>query len=122
LAAAAPGIFGVLNQDGSVNSVNSPAPPNTIIQIFATGLATDGGFQVTAGQSTASDKPLTVLPVLYAGGAPGLPGVQQVNATIPLAPVLSSGTPVKSPYVQLITVCSVSSSAQACGGYSVYFR
>jgi len=45
VAEAAPGVFTVdgtyaaaVNQDGSVNSAANPAPPNSIVSIYATGL------------------------------------------------------------------------------------
>jgi uncharacterized protein (TIGR03437 family) len=85
LAMVAPAIFnpGILNQDGKVNAAANPAAPGTVIQIFATGLASTGSGAITAriaGQNIA--KPY------YGGPAPGIPGVQQVNLTIPagLAP------------------------------------
>jgi len=77
LAGAAPGIFGVLNQDGTVNAAGAPVAPGSVIQIFATGLATSG-FQVSATLDTS-----TGLTPLFAGDAPGLPGVQQVNVAVP---------------------------------------
>ena len=80
LTASAPGIFGVLNQDGTVNATGVPAAPGSIIQIYATGLATNMGFTVTAGVDIFAN-----LAPLYAGDAPGIPGVQQVNVLVPAA-------------------------------------
>jgi len=79
LAAVAPGIFGTLNQDGSVNSPNAPAKPGTIIQIFATGLTSATSGPVIVRIQGSDD-----LVPLYAGPAPGLTGVQQVNVALPL--------------------------------------
>jgi len=76
LASISPGIFGVLNQDNSVNSSSNPAVGGTIIQIFVTGLI-----------SPVSSGPVVVglgnqgIPTLYSGGSPN--GVQQVNAQLP---------------------------------------
>jgi uncharacterized protein (TIGR03437 family) len=109
LAAVAPGIFGVLNQDYSLNGAGSPARAGQIVQIFATGLISSvsgpvavniEGLNLTQGQS---------LVPLYAGAAPGLTGVQQVNVAVPAglpsggasitvcASGTSSGQPVCSP-------------------------
>lgn len=77
LAPFSPGIFpgAVLNQDYSVNSAGQPAGPNTAIQIFGTGIASGG---VITGRVSG----VSYLPE-YAGPAPGLDGVQQVNLRIP---------------------------------------
>ena len=78
LAAFAPAIFGgaALNQDSSVNSINNPADPASIVVVFATGLS--GSGQITARiHDQEIDAPY------YAGPAPGLAGVQQVNVKIP---------------------------------------
>ncbi len=79
LAPIAPGIFsnGILNQDNSVNTPESPAPSGTVIQIFATGLPSDGSGVFVRIQDRDNIVPL------YAGPAPGLDGVEQVNAAIP---------------------------------------
>jgi uncharacterized protein (TIGR03437 family) len=78
LAQAAPGIFasGVLNQDSSVNSAQNPSTPGTILQIFATGLPSSGTDEVQI-----QGQPITML--YYAGPAPGLPGVQQLDVMLP---------------------------------------
>ena len=81
LSPIAPGIFvpGILNQDGTVNSASNPAQAGTFVQIFATGLlAADGTGTVEA---KLHDQTYTSLP--YAGPAPGISGVQQVNLMIP---------------------------------------
>lgn len=101
---ARPGVFtldssgrgrgAILNQDGTLNSAEVPAPPDSIITLWATGAgqtdppATDG--TVTGGALPQPTQPVTVriggllAEVLYAGAAPGLvAGVVQVNARLP---------------------------------------
>ena len=77
LASAAPAIFpsGVLNQDNSVNSINKPAARGSILQIFVTGLPLVSGATVNISNRT--------LQSVYSGGAPGVPGLQQVNVMLP---------------------------------------
>jgi uncharacterized protein (TIGR03437 family) len=80
LAMVAPAIFnpGVLNQDSKVNSASNPAAAGSVIQIFATGLASTGSGAITAriaGHNIATPN--------YGGPAPGIPGVQQVNLIVP---------------------------------------
>jgi len=92
-----PGIFyrAVFNEDGSRNGQSNPAAAGSVVQLFATGLGaidptlplgeyhptatltrTTGEVTITAGGRDAE--------VLFAGGAPGLPGgVYQVNFRIP---------------------------------------
>jgi uncharacterized protein (TIGR03437 family) len=78
LAAFAPGIFsnGILNQDYSVNGSAHPAAPSSIIQIFATGLSGTGAITATIGGQPVAQP-------YYAGPAPGLPGVQQIDLILP---------------------------------------
>ena len=77
LAATNPGIFpgAVLNQDNSANTAANPAESGSVVQLFLTGLE---GASVTV---RIHDRPAQV--PLYAGPAPGLVGVQQVNADVP---------------------------------------
>ena len=77
LAAFSPAIFpgGVLNEDNSVNSAANPAAPGSMLQIYATGLSGSGAISVQLNGSSV-DSPA------YAGPAPGLIGVQQVNELI----------------------------------------
>jgi uncharacterized protein (TIGR03437 family) len=79
LAAVAPAIFtpGILNQDNTVNGSKNPAPAGTVLQIFGTGMQDSGGTVVIKIQDRDNLVPL------YAGAAPGLPGVQQVNVAVP---------------------------------------
>lgn len=83
LAPFAPGIFagGVLNQDGSVNSASNPAKGGTEMQIFATGLSGTGTITAKLSTPLFGNDPV----IDYAGAAPGLVGVQQVNLTVPLS-------------------------------------
>ena len=76
-----PGIFnpGVLNQDNTVNNATNPALPGTLVQIFATGLlAPDGSGTVEARIGNR-----TIVDLQYAGPAPGIAGLQQVNLQVP---------------------------------------
>ena len=87
LTAVAPAIFtpGVLNQDNTVNSPAAPAPLGTVLQIFGTGMPDNG-----AGITVTLQNRVNLVP-LYAGAAPDLPGLQQVNVMVPadLKPVTS---------------------------------
>jgi len=78
LAPFAPGIFanGILNQDYSVNGTAHPAALGSIIQIFATGLSGSGVITAQIAGQTVSQP-------YYAGVAPGLTGVQQVDLILP---------------------------------------
>ena len=92
---------GTLNGDGSITGTDTPAPAGSTIQLFATGL---GPVDPPVPDGTpAGQKPLSVatLPitatiggfqgtVTYAGAAPGLVGIYQVNVTIPK--VMPSGS------------------------------
>ena len=94
VASAAPALFpAVVNQDGSLNAATAPAARDTIVTFYATGEGLTTGFNVT-GQPAPAPYPRPVLPVtlsiagvpaqtLYAGSAPGLVGVMQVNARVP---------------------------------------
>lgn len=80
LGSSAPGIFqpGILNQDNSVNTPTSPALTGTIIQIFATGvLPPEGGAVFVKIHDRENLVPL------YAGAAPSIPGLQQINVRVP---------------------------------------
>jgi uncharacterized protein (TIGR03437 family) len=105
VAQAAPGVFTVdgtyaaaLNQDGTPNSASNPAPPNSIVSIFATGLGPvtppqlDGsvvGFALPVNAYPAMlEMPFLIglvpaassVPTSYAGPAPFLiAGASQIN-------------------------------------------
>jgi uncharacterized protein (TIGR03437 family) len=78
LAVAWPAVFahGVLNQNGSVNDTNDPAAAGDILQIFVTGIPKGAVVSAQIGDQK------NLVPV-YAGDAPGLTGVQQVNVAVP---------------------------------------
>jgi len=107
LAPFAPGIFqnGVLNQNNSVNSSNQPAQAGTVIQIFATGLSGLGLITAKIGNDVINQP-------YFAGPAPGLTGVQQVDLIVPsdltgpaaavsVCGVVITGQAVCSPSVQV---------------------
>jgi len=80
LAEVSPAIFagGVFNQDGFANRPDNPELPGRIVQVFATGLPAAG-----AGKVTAKIHDREIIEPAYAGPAPGLTGVQQVNFIVP---------------------------------------
>jgi len=86
LTAVAPAIFtpGVLNQDNTANSPANPAPLGTVLQIFLTGMPDSGAVATVTIQNRGNLVPL------YAGAAPGLLGLEQVNVAVPLD--LQAGT------------------------------
>jgi uncharacterized protein (TIGR03437 family) len=95
-----PAIFphAVLNQDNTENKAGTPAKVDSVLQIFATGIPASA----TVSVQIADRKNLIPL---YAGVAPGLTGVQQVNVAIPAD--LGSGA------TQLI-ICATAGSQSAC--------
>lgn len=118
VAAAAPALFPtVLNADGSLNSASNPAMQGSILTFFGTGEGLTNGANI-AGQTASSPYAQPVLPVsitiggatatlLYAGEAPGLVGMLQVNALVPAGTasgivnaVLTAGT-IPAPVVSL---------------------
>ncbi len=99
LAKAAPGIFqpGILNEDNSINAATAPALAGTIIQVFVTGLG-DAPADVKIHDRDR-------LTPLYAGPAPGIPGLQQVNVRVPSdLPAMTSE----------IVVCSTVDGVRVC--------
>jgi uncharacterized protein (TIGR03437 family) len=98
LAPAWPAIFahGVLNQDNGENTAASPAPPGSVLQIFATGMPKDARAGVQFGE--AKD----LIP-LYAGDAPGAPGLQQVNIAVPAGATSAN-----------LLVCATAAGQQYC--------
>lgn len=115
VAPSAPGIFtrdstgigqaAVLNQDGSVNSVSSPAARGSVIQIFATGEGVTVPAGVT-GSITGTEVKTPVLPVdltidgldaqlIFKGSAPhSVAGLFQVNAVVPMNVTPGSAVPI----------------------------
>jgi uncharacterized protein (TIGR03437 family) len=73
-----PGIFAgaILNQDSTVNGANNGASAGSIVYLYATGLS-------GAGTITAHIADRDILTPYYAGPAPTLIGVQQVNLQVP---------------------------------------
>jgi uncharacterized protein (TIGR03437 family) len=116
VAATRPGLFPrIWNQDGTVNSMENPAPAGRIVVLFAT------GHGVTNPPSRSGAMARDVYPepaaavslrvedreaeILFRGSAPGTAGVLQVNAQVPTglsgpaAVVLSVGSGVSLPVV-----------------------
>jgi uncharacterized protein (TIGR03437 family) len=85
VVSAAPGIFttgngtgpaAAVNQDGTLNSESTPAARGSIVSIYATGQGQAvGPVSLKIGQYAAE--------LLYAGPAPGFPGLMQINARVP---------------------------------------
>jgi uncharacterized protein (TIGR03437 family) len=100
LSPAWPSIFsgGVLNQDNSVNGSGSGAAAGTILQIYATGIPDSA----TVSAQIGGRKDLVPL---YAGPAPTVTGVQQVNVAVPDG--LDAGN-------SSLIVCATTASAQFC--------
>lgn len=105
VVSSAPGIFtlaggvgqaAALNEDGTLNSSEQPAPPGSVLSFFATG----------EGRTTPEPLPKPVLPVHvrlaglpveieYAGQAPGYPGLMQVNIRLPAGLVPTGVLPLE---------------------------
>lgn len=100
LAPAWPAIFsgGVLNQDYSANAAASGAKAGSYISIWATGIPEGATVSVQMGDRKG-------LVPAYAGAAPDVPGVQQVNVAIP--DDMPAGT---TPLV----VCAATGTLNAC--------
>src|SRR5439155_755885 len=116
VVAASPALLPLgINQDGSSNAENAPAPRGTVVTLYATGEGLNEGPNIT-GKPAEAPYARPLLPVtltvagvpaeiLFAGRAPALVGVMQINARIPggfiptgQAPVsLSVGSAAASP-------------------------
>ena len=105
VAPSIPGVFAadgsgggqgiIVNQDGTINSADNPAPAGSVIILYATGAGQLDPPAKDGAVVTADLLPRPVLPVsatvgdqnaqvLYAGGAPGIvAGIIQVNLQIP---------------------------------------
>ncbi len=106
LAAAWPAIFagGVLNQDNSVNGPGSGATTGSILQIYATGIPDGATVSVQIGSQKG-------LVPLYAGPAPTVPGVQQVNVAVPDGVTADNSK---------LVVCANTATFQSCtAGYGL---
>jgi uncharacterized protein (TIGR03437 family) len=101
VAPSAPGVFPTaVNQDGSLNSAANPAFAGSYLTIFATGSGLTNGANIS-GQAAGAPYAQTQLPVsatvsgipaqiVWAGSAPGLVGLLQVNLLVP-GPYFPSG-------------------------------
>jgi uncharacterized protein (TIGR03437 family) len=85
VVSAAPGIFttgngtgqaAAVNQDGTLNSASNPAARGSIVSFYATG-------QGQAAGAVSLKIGLYPAQLLYAGPAPGFPGLMQINAQVP---------------------------------------
>jgi uncharacterized protein (TIGR03437 family) len=106
LSPAWPSVFahGVLNQDSSENKAGQAAKAGSVLQIFGTGIPTGSIVSVQIGDRAG-------LVPLYAAGAPGIPGVQQVNVAVPDG-VTGSTAP--------LIVCAQTGGKQFCSsGYTL---
>lgn len=78
VAQAAPGLFpAIIHEDGSANSPANPVSRGAIVLLFATGtgLLPPESAEVVVGNMPAQ--------ILWAGPAPGLPGLMQINLRLP---------------------------------------
>jgi uncharacterized protein (TIGR03437 family) len=118
LVSAAPAIFAIVNQDGSINTVSNPAPRGSILQIYATGEGVTQPAGVTGGVTGGTIKtpvqPVALTlggvsaAVTYAASAPGqINGLFQVNAVVPQSLTPNSALPI------VLTVGSTQSPANA---------
>ncbi len=109
LAPAWPSIFkgGVLNENNSGNGADAPAEAGSVLQIYATGIPESATVFVEIGDRKD-------LVPMYAGSAPTVPGVQQVNVAVPEG---LAGSPP-------LSVCAAIGGAQpVCSpGYPVVVR
>jgi len=107
VAQAAPGVFTVdgvhavaLNQDGTLNSASNPAPPNTIVSVWATGLGPITPPQPD-GSLVASPLPVNAYPVTLQGTrclvSCGGPGPFDVHPATPATGYRSGLVPLSSP-------------------------
>jgi uncharacterized protein (TIGR03437 family) len=94
VAASAPQILAVANQDGTTNSASNPARAGSVITLYISGLGQTTPLGVD-GLTNSVPLPVPVAPVTvylpgmtiptqFVGGAPGLiAGITQVNAQLP---------------------------------------
>ena len=105
VTANVPAVFSTIaHQDGTYNSQTNPAAHGTFLTFYATGDGIEFGPDL-AGLPAAAPYPFPVLPVTvtlagmtaevtYAGSAPGLVGILQVNARVPGSFVPSGAVPL----------------------------
>jgi uncharacterized protein (TIGR03437 family) len=117
VAGSAPGVFtstssgagpaSAVNQNNSINSFTSPAPLGSIISFYITGVGQTNPPGID-GIPASVPLPSPVLPVYvilngqyvpvtFAGSAPGMLGVTQINARIPANLVQTVTGPVAVP-------------------------
>lgn len=113
VSAAAPGIFtmaggsdqaAATNEEGTLNTPTNPAARGSVVTLYATG----GGQNLSAVTMSIGYVPAELL---YAGPAPGFPGLMQINARIPaglpqtgsLPVLLSVGNAESQPGVTIAT-------------------
>ncbi len=104
-----PAIFtgGVLNQDNSVNGPTAAAKAGDILQIYLTGVPDSATVSVVIGSQTG-------IAALYAGAAPGIAGVQQVNVALPAG---AGGGSMP------LAICATAGGRQFCStGMPVYVK
>jgi len=94
VVAAAPALFPVaVNQDGTPNSTLAPSALGSILTFYATGEGLTDGPNI-AGLPAQAPYPHPLLPIIltiagvntqisYAGSAPGMIGVLQIDALVP---------------------------------------
>jgi uncharacterized protein (TIGR03437 family) len=94
-----------LNQDGTLNSAANPAPPGSIIVLYATGTGQTAPPGLDGTDPKNSGLPVPKLPVLvtigsenahifYAGDAPGFVGLTQLNIGVPKSIVGGGAQPI----------------------------
>jgi uncharacterized protein (TIGR03437 family) len=89
---ASPGLYATgsqvfaVHQDGTLNSADNPAHRGMIVSFFGTGDGGAGEWSIRFADVDAE--------VLFAGPAPGLTGIFQVNARIPGGFLPSGALPV----------------------------
>lgn len=110
---ASPAVFAVaggtgpaaaLNQDGTINSATNPAPRGSVVTLFATGegqtdpAGVDGQLAASPYPQPAADVSVRVGgyggDILFAGEAPGMVGVLQINVRLPGGYAPSGALPV----------------------------
>ena len=77
VAPVAPAIFGVINQNGSLNGTGHGAQAGEVLQVFSTGARIGDDPLEVKLQGRVVDR------IQFMGAAPGLPGMLQVNFAVP---------------------------------------
>lgn len=93
-----PQIFAVVNQDGTLNTPENPAPVGSVMAMWVTGFGPADSDSVYAGAVWANSQPVHEL---YSGPAPGLAaGVGQINFIAPdyWSIVLVAGSRASEPF------------------------